>query len=184
MMVFSLPILARGFVAFTLATAPATDSARFNSSEALEAHALRAWDRGDTVTARREIAVASAYRWLGQPYRWGGVGYAGIDCSALTRAAYLRAGLSLPRTSGEQARMGREIGRELRALVPGDLLIFGHDGRVTHVGMVLGGGYFVHAAGTARGVIVSRLADGSWKRLWLGTRRIIDGPPFQAANGS
>ncbi|MBW7933135.1 MAG: C40 family peptidase [Gemmatimonadaceae bacterium] len=158
----------------TAAVLATTESPQFRAPAELEAHALRAWARGDSVTARREIAVASAYRWLGQPYRWGGIGYDGIDCSALMRAAYRRAGMTLPRTSSEQARLGREIGRVASQIVPADLLVFGRGARVTHVGMALGGGWFVHSAGNDRGVIVSRIADPAWRRLWIGTRRVIE----------
>jgi len=164
----------------TIATAQPTATAQYASVAAAETAALDLFAHGDTVPARRIFAVTTAYRWIQVPYRWGGIGKtaAGIDCSALVRAAFTRAGVGgIPRTSHEQARIGVAVARDLSALKPADLLVFGRAGHVSHVGLYLSGGWFVHSASSTHGVTVSRLSDAMWQRLWIGARRVIRDPP-------
>ncbi len=112
-----------------------------------------------------------ADRWLGTPYRWGGNGRGGIDCSGFALQIQSRvAGVRLPRTTTEQFRVGSSVDR--RALRPGDLIFFNTSGRgVSHVGVVVGGDRFAHAS-TSRGVTYSRLSEDYWTRRYLGARRV------------
>ena len=149
---------------------------QFASPDAAEAAAMDAFEHGHVTEARRIVAAATAYRWAqaATPYRYGAVGTNGIDCSALVRAAYLRAGLTnVPRTSHELATRGRLLPRVIAALEPADLLVFGKRD-ISHVGMYLGGGFFIHAASSEHGVVISRLDDPKWTRLWLSARRLIE----------
>ncbi|HVT37662.1 MAG TPA: C40 family peptidase [Gemmatimonadaceae bacterium] len=149
---------------------------RFFSADEAESTAVALFAAGRGAEARRIVAVSTAHRWLGSPYGWGAVGTRGaIDCSALVRAAYLRAGITLPRVSRDQAALGVAVVRRVDALALADLLVFGKasTGAITHVGLYLGGGWFVHSASATGGVTVSRLADPQWTHLWLGARRII-----------
>lgn len=135
--------------------------------------------------SRRDSVVAAALDAMGRPYRLGGTGEdgGGFDCSGLIQHAYARHGVSLPRTSAEQAEEGRKVSKRLESLAPGDLLTFSSSrGQVTHVGMYLGDGRFVHSA--TRGVQVSLLSEEDpygrwWYRRWVGARRILeeDGAP-------
>jgi cell wall-associated NlpC family hydrolase len=107
----------------------------------------------------------------------GGTSAAGFDCSGLIQHAYARHGIRLPRVSRDQAREGEAVNRTIEALRPGDILTFAERGRrVTHVGLYLGNGRFVHSA--RGGVQVSRLSEDDpqgrwyWKR-WIGARRIV-----------
>ena len=116
---------------------------------------------------------------IGRRYRLGGTGDTGdgFDCSGLIQYAYQRIGIALPRRSVDQAKAGREIGRDESELLPGDVLTFsGTGGRVTHVGLYIGDGRFIHSA--SRGVQISRLGEDDpngryWYRRWVGARRII-----------
>lgn len=123
--------------------------------------------------------VATALGAMGTPYRWGGSDQNGFDCSGLIQYAFAQQGIELPRTSGEQARAGYEVGRSLEALAPGDILTFspdpGHADQVTHVGLYLGDGRFIHSA--TGGVQVSVLsqtdpASSWWFERWIGARRV------------
>jgi cell wall-associated NlpC family hydrolase len=122
--------------------------------------------------------VGTALAVMGTPYQWGGTGPDGFDCSGLIQYAYAQHGLTLPRTSVEQARAGSEVGTRLEQLLPGDILTFAADkgGAVAHVGLYLGDGRFIHSANG--GVQIGRLsADDAagqwWWARWIGTRRVL-----------
>jgi hypothetical protein len=127
----------------------------------------------------RQAVIATASDAMGRPYRWGGTGEdgGGFDCSGLIQHAYAEHGIALPRTSAAQAGEGREVKRKVDALAPGDLLTFSNrGGPVTHVGLYLGEGRFIHSA--SRGVQVSRLSAEDpygrwWYQRWVGARRMI-----------
>jgi cell wall-associated NlpC family hydrolase len=92
-------------------------------------------------SARARTAIAAAYSELGKPYEWGAVGPGEFDCSGLMQHAWGEAGVSLPRTSQEQADAGPGV--PLSRIRPGDLVIY-FPGR-THVGMYVGDGLVIHA---------------------------------------
>lgn len=122
--------------------------------------------------------VQEALDVMGMPYRWGDEGEEGFDCSGLIRYAFGRHGVSLPRRSADQAREGTAVPKALDALRAGDILTFANGGsRISHVGLYLGNGKFIHSA--SRGVQVSVLGPDDpagrwWWRRWVGARRIID----------
>ncbi|MFB7663454.1 NlpC/P60 family protein [Kitasatospora sp. NPDC056138] len=88
-------------------------------------------------------AVAAAESQEGKPYLWGATGPDAFDCSGLMQWAYAKAGVSLPRTSQEQASAGTNMGTDISNARPGDLIIFYDDQH--HVGMYVGGGQVIHA---------------------------------------
>jgi cell wall-associated NlpC family hydrolase len=117
---------------------------------------------------------------MGTPYRWGGSDQNGFDCSGLIQYAYDQIGIKLPRSSREQALAGSEVPRAIGELAAGDILVFadapGSD-QVSHVGLYLGDGTFIHSA--SGGVKIGSLRDGDpdsrwWQDRWLGARRILD----------
>jgi cell wall-associated NlpC family hydrolase len=123
--------------------------------------------------------VETALAAMGSPYQWGGTDANGFDCSGLIQFAYAKHGVLLPRVSRDQARMGQAADRDVTTLRPGDILAFSSDGtsRVTHVGLYVGGGQFIHSAST--GVKLSSLeganGDGDWwRQRWVGARRIVE----------
>jgi len=123
--------------------------------------------------------VATALGAMGTPYRWGGASENGFDCSGLIYYSYAQQGIELPRRSAEQARAGYEVGRDERQLVAGDILTFastGRNGDVTHVGLYIGGGRFIHSAGAGVqvGVLSPNDAGGRWwYERWVGARRLV-----------
>lgn len=124
--------------------------------------------------------IATAADVMGRPYKYGGTGEdgQGFDCSGLIQYAYARHGIALPRRSADQAREGTAIKRSYDTLLPGDLLTFSNrGGPVTHVGLYIGQGRFIHSA--ARGVQVSTLSPDDpygrwWYVRWVGVRRILE----------
>jgi cell wall-associated NlpC family hydrolase len=104
--------------------------------------------------ARAPALLATARRFLGVPYVWGGTSPKGFDCSGLTQLVHDLHGLPLPRDSKDQdawlARRATPIGDPM-AVPPGGLLFFGQPGKpVSHVGFSLGAGAFLHAQGRVR----------------------------------
>lgn len=112
--------------------------------------------------------------YINTPYLWGGTSKRGIDCSAFIQTVFYQAlGLALPRTSLEQSGVGEPI--EVSDLKFGDLVFFDtmRKGRVTHVGMYLGNGFFAHS-GSRTGVAVASLDDEFYSRTYLKARRVIE----------
>jgi cell wall-associated NlpC family hydrolase len=115
---------------------------------------------------------------LGTRYRTGGESPdKGFDCSGLVQ--YVLGGLNLqvPRTARQQASVGLPLTRDTSRLLPGDLLTFGKGkkGRVSHVGIYVGDGRYVHASSVAGKVIESAI-DRPFSPLikaWRGARRIL-----------
>jgi cell wall-associated NlpC family hydrolase len=98
-----------------------------------------------------------------------------FDCSGLVQWVMARFNLDVPRTSKEQAKLGLEIPKDPSQLLPGDLLFFGKGKKVSHVGIYVGDGKYVHAANRRKGVIESSLPTGRWAtNWWKGVRRVFD----------
>ncbi|WP_328537139.1 C40 family peptidase [Streptomyces sp. NBC_00344] len=94
-----------------------------------------------TSTGKAAKALAFARAQVGKPYVWGATGPGSYDCSGLTQAAWKAAGVTLPRTTWDQVKVGtRVVTKDLR---PGDLVFFYDD--ISHVGMYIGNGMMIHA---------------------------------------
>jgi cell wall-associated NlpC family hydrolase len=124
--------------------------------------------------ALRDSIVVIALSQLGTPYVFGAASpRKGFDCSGLVRYAMSQVHLAVPRTAVQQSRLGAAI--ERRHLQRGDLLAFGDGSEVTHIGIYIGSGRFVHASSVAGKVILSPL-DRRPSRLirpMKGARRLL-----------
>jgi cell wall-associated NlpC family hydrolase len=121
---------------------------------------------------------------MGIPYFWGGTSCKALDCSGFTKTVYFLNGVLLPRDASQQALVGRPVdaGKDFSGIEVGDLLFFGTRGtaerkeRVTHVGIALGGGKFIHEGGDVR---INSLNENDpeysapRRETFLGVRRII-----------
>lgn len=130
-------------------------------------------DSRDPPAALAQDVVLHALTLAGTPYRFGGNRPdQGMDCSALVRWVWLEtAGVDLPRTSAQQARMGVAVSPD--ALKPGDLVFFNTLSRPhSHVGIYMGNLQFVHAPATGATVRVDRLDTRYWATRFEVARRI------------
>ena len=110
--------------------------------------------------------------WLGTPYRYGGNSRAGVDCSGFTCKLYQQIfEQPIVRTSAQQYKAAKKT-KKIKKLKEGDLVFFDDNrGRVSHVGIYLKNGYFVHSS-IQRGVIISHLEESYWKQHFLGGGKI------------
>lgn len=112
-------------------------------------------EAGIIVEPGSPVETALAYH--GIPYLWGGATPSGFDCSGLILYVYRQHGVELPHYSGSQFLMGEKVSPA--GLRPGDVVFFGSP--IHHVGMYIGGGYFLHAPRTGDFVKISALAGRS-----------------------
>jgi len=109
-------------------------------------------------------------QWWAVPYRIGGNGMNGIDCSAFVKGVVQNTyKIDLPRTSREQADFSTSISKD--ELTEGDLVFFNTRGGISHVGMYLNNNKFVHAS-TSNGVIISDLSETYWNKRFVKAGRI------------
>ena len=121
----------------------------------------------------RDEIVATARRFGGTPYLWGGMTVHGIDCSGLVSRVYHANGFELPRDADQQFAdpNADAVGRD--KLEPGDLVFFGADEKsISHVGLYLGDGRFINATThEVPSVHEDRLDDPHWSAIYQGARR-------------
>jgi hypothetical protein len=122
---------------------------------------------------RNEI-VRTAHGFIGVPYRWGGDSeQSGFDCSGLTMVVYRQNGLNLPRVSSRQFQAGRHV--RLDSVQKGDLVFFAtrRAGQVSHVGVYIGDGKFIHAPASGRNVTIEHLANPYFRSRFVGARTFL-----------
>ena len=109
------------------------------------------------------VVVRTARHEIGTPYRYGGSTPRGFDCSGLVHYAYQRAGIKVPRTTRGLLRRAHRVA--LSKLRPGDVLFFRVDPpKISHVGIYIGHGRFVHAPSSGKLVSYASLNDDYWSR--------------------
>ncbi|WP_419821505.1 NlpC/P60 family protein [Anoxybacterium hadale] len=123
--------------------------------------ASRGGGREVTVSGSGSDIVAYAKSFLGTPYVHGGSSPKGFDCSGFTQYVYSHFGGSLPRTTTGQYGTGTYV--EKSQLKPGDLVFFSSSSRISHVGIYVGGGSFIHSPQSGESVKVSSFSTTTLK---------------------
>ncbi len=123
------------------------------------------------ASGEQPSVVRRALGYLGSRYSYGGSGARGFDCSGFTSYIYRQHGIYLPHNSAAQYRVGKPVSRsELR---PGDLVFFRTRGRrISHVGIYMGSGKFVHASSARGRVRIDTLNSGYYHQRYVGARRV------------
>lgn len=97
-----------------------------------------------------DFIVETALLYLHAPYMWGGRSPLGIDCSGFTQMVFKTGGIRIPRDAYQQADIGNTLGF-IEEAMQGDLAFFDNqEGRIIHVGIIIGGGKIIHASGKVR----------------------------------
>ena len=138
-----------------------------------------------SASSLRDSIVALTRAQIGTRYRHGGASpKRGFDCSGLIQYVMARFAMVLPRTAKAQATAGLPVERDTSLLRPGDLLTFAStdNANISHIGIYVGDGRFVHASSVAGRVIESPLnrAPAPRIKIWRGVARIpllADAPP-------
>lgn len=127
--------------------------------------------RGDVDTA--SLLADTACKYIGYKYVYGGSSPSGFDCSGLVYYVYKNYVTNLPRGATSQSKIGEYVAKE--NLRKGDLVFFTENQgtNVTHVGIYLENGYFVHAANSNRGVVKDTINSGYYYKNYLFAKRIV-----------
>ena len=144
---------------------------------------------GRTTPARRRIpdspppssaatrVLRTGHSYSGVKYVWGGnTPREGFDCSGFTKYVFAQHGVTLPRTSREQAHAGASVAADFRSLRPGDLMFFAEPGEaISHVAIYAGDGVILHAASSLGGVGYTDLnSGGEWfVAYFVAARRVL-----------
>jgi cell wall-associated NlpC family hydrolase len=133
---------------------------------------------GDVISDPKPLSIPEsielAKRFLGFPYLWGGSSSFGFDCSGFTQMLVRARGKVMPRDADKQAAWTGVTAIRREDLQPGDLLFFGSSTKaITHTGMYIGDGQFIHDTTNNHPVVqISRLDDEPWTHFLVASRRV------------
>lgn len=128
-------------------------------------------DKQSCNNAQSIINVAKAQ--LGKPYVWGSEGPNSFDCSGLVYYVYGQNGINMPRTSREQANIGKTVSQS--QLQPGDLVFSSTDGsgNVNHVGIYIGNGQMIHAPKAGDVIKTTSISLSYWQNTYVTAKRVL-----------
>jgi len=155
---------------------PSVELAEESGEVPLLAEASASTETAETLHALTRTALVNlAIGLLDTTYRYGGNSpLTGLDCSGLVQHVYAQAaGISLPHSSREMARGGEGV--DISTLLPGDLLFFATRPRkpITHVGIYIGDGLFIHAASKSKRVKLSEIDQRYYLTRLVAARRYL-----------
>ena len=116
--------------------------------------------------------IATAKKYIGVKYVWGGTSPSGFDCSGFVQYVFKQHGISLNRTVVTQYQHGTSVSRS--NLQPGDLVFFQntYTTGLSHIGIYIGSGEFIHAS-SSQGVTISQLSNSYWNSHYHSARRVL-----------
>ena len=115
----------------------------------LKSKSLRYFNTKNQNSIHSGDIISDAKKMMGTPYLWGGNSTKGNDCSGFTQTVFKANNIQIPRDARQQALIGTPIlpSQDWSNILPGDLLFFGREDKVTHVGISLGQKDFIHQGG-------------------------------------
>ena len=128
---------------------------------------------------QESMLISNAISMIGIPYLWGGNSSKGNDCSGFTQTVFMASGIQLPRDARQQALVGKTI--NYGQFKKGDLLFFGNEDRITHVGISIGEEEFIHQGSKLEGKVDmhslnpdSPIFNSYRKETFLFAKRVIN----------
>ena len=122
--------------------------------------------------AKVNAIIQTAKSYIGVPYKFGGATPKAFDCSGYLQYVFAQNGITIPRTSDEQYKLGRRTASS-RQLVPGDLVFFTtYEPGASHCGIYLGNDEFIHAS-SSKGVRIDKLSNSYWSPRYYGGKHIV-----------
>ncbi|MEJ2141594.1 MAG: C40 family peptidase [Gammaproteobacteria bacterium] len=122
----------------------------------------------------KHSVLVKAKSLIGKPYRYGGNRPStGFDCSGFVQYTHAAAGIDLPRTTYQQLRATHPITKS--QLRPGDLIFFRINRKrfVSHVGIYLGKGKFIHSPSSGKRVSIASLNNPYWQKVYSSAGRVF-----------
>lgn len=121
----------------------------------------------------QEDVINIAEDQLGVPYRYGGTTPSGFDCSGFVRYVFSKVNVNLPRTSGEQYKVGKTVSKN--DLKPGDLVFFANTYKsgISHAGIYVGNNKFISAT-SSQGIAIASLSSSYWGPKFVAGKRILE----------
>ena len=128
-----------------------------------------------TTTAQSAGRVGKvAQKYKGISYRYGGLSSRGVDCSGLVLKALRKFDIRVPHKASQIYKLGTKV--QKKDLQPDDLVFFSNNRhRISHIGIYLGDGLFIHASSGKGKVITSKLSD--YRRHYVGAKRLYNATP-------
>jgi len=163
----------------TVSTSRRSGSSTRPTSTSRPSGSTRTTSRRGTGAGRAAAAsvLATADAYVGTKYVWGGETPRGFDCSGFVQYVFREHGVELPRTSRQQAQVGRAVPRGLAALEAGDLMFFAANGvRIDHIAIYAGGNEIIHSSSSGGGVGYDQFSTkrGRWfVSHHVATRRVL-----------
>lgn len=123
--------------------------------------------------------VTSAIKHIGVPYKMAGKSPSGYDCSGLVYSTFGEFNIPVPRTSFDQATVGKSLGKNINKATKGDLIFFktNNSSRINHVGIITENKEdeikFIHSS-TSRGVIISSTKESYYEKSFTQINRILE----------
>ena len=136
------------------AQAQAEKAAQAQAEKQAQAATIQNNISASEVSGIRQTVVNYALKFVGNPYKSGGTSLTnGADCSGFVQSVFRDCGISLGRSSRDQAAGGTQI--SISDIQPGDLLFYSSGGRINHVALYIGNGQVVHASSPKNGIRIS-----------------------------
>ena len=141
-----------------------------NNKRKLKSSANRGGSRNSSLG---ESIISTAKDYIGTPYSYGSSSSKSFDCSGFTYYIYNKHGISIPRSSAEQAKIGDKVSK--KNLQTGDLVIFSgtYKSGPSHAGIYIGNGNFIHSSSAGGGVMISNLNSGYYNDHFTFGRRVF-----------